>query len=81
MFYGVYYYNNKSIDPTVYLAGFYCSLIEAINRLKKIMPNYNKYINNTVINMNYVGWINIYEFGDFSSNLSVSQPHNAISIM
>jgi hypothetical protein len=80
MFYGVYYYNTTSKDPSVYLAGFYPTLTEATSRLKCILPNYTQHINNTVATSTHIGWINCYNFGDFNSDLSASQPHSSIDL-
>ncbi len=81
MFYGVYYYDFTCNGyPTVYLGGYYNTLAEATKRLNTLVPNYKKYINNTVTNTNTVGWVNMYNFGDFSSELSVTQPHSAVCI-
>jgi len=80
MFFGVFYYKIERSHATVKLGGFYQTQEEAISRLKVLLPDYKNYVNNTVINLDYVGWINTYEFGDFSSDYSVNQPQNTIHL-
>jgi len=78
--YSVYYYVTGLDHTTVKFMGLYTNLSDAKDRLSNIIPNYKKYINNTVTNNYKIGWINLNEIGDFDCDLSASQPHSAINL-
>ena len=78
--YSVYYYNLGNSYVTVKFSGMYDNLEEAKDRLQRIIPNYKRYINNTVTNHGKIGWINENNTGDFDSELSASQPHSSINL-
>lgn len=80
-FYGVYYYRcSFHFSTTVNVAGFYETPEEAIKRLKIIIPNYKKGVNNTVSGQKTVGWINEYLIGDINSLVICGQPSTAINV-
>lgn len=78
--YTVHFYQISFSAATVYLIGFYDNLEEAKKRLSQVIPNYRKHINNTVIGIGRVGWINCNTFGDLNTDLSASQPHSSIDL-
>ena len=81
MFYAVYYYHiTLYSNPTIYLAGFYKNIDDAINRIDKIVPNYEDHINNTVTNKKTIAWINTYKFGDLNDSNSSNKLYNAVNI-
>ena len=81
-FYGVYYYKQSfsGSGASVYLIGFYNDLNDAKKRLKSVIGEYKPHINKTVHSGPYVGWINLYTYGDFNSQLTCNQPHSSINL-
>lgn len=78
--YTVHFYQVTLSSAIVYLIGFYDNLEEAKGRLSQVIPDYEEYINNTVIGCGRVGWINRNTYGDLNTNLSASQPHSSINL-
>lgn len=62
--YIVYRYNINSSNTTKYIMGIYYSKEEAIERQKKLCPNFNKYFNTYTSDNGDVTFINKLKLGD-----------------
>ena len=80
MLYGVYYFDMCDDDREILLTGLYHTLDEAVDRLNKVLPNFQPHINNTVKTRRRIGWINQYAYGDYVEPIPVTQMHNPVDL-